>query len=82
MVPQPPAAPPLEQIEADVARALAEDIGSGDVTAALLPHFAPEASQGGQRHACIQQVLQPFTVAQKQLPCHGAFAHQAALLFK
>ena len=52
------------------------------VTAALLPHFAPEASQGGKRHACIKQVLQPFTVAQKQLPCHGAFAHQAALLFK
>lgn len=29
--------PPSESIEADVARALAEDIGSGDVTAALLP---------------------------------------------
>jgi len=29
--------PPAEAIEADVARALAEDIGGGDVTAALLP---------------------------------------------
>ena len=43
MVPQPPAAPPREQIEADVARALAEDIGSGDVTAALLPDTADSA---------------------------------------
>lgn len=32
-----PAAPPQAVIEADVAAALAEDIGSGDVTAALLP---------------------------------------------
>ncbi|SBV35413.1 Nicotinate-nucleotide pyrophosphorylase (carboxylating) [uncultured Stenotrophomonas sp.] len=40
MPPQPPAAPPQEQIDADVARALAEDIGSGDVTAALLPDTA------------------------------------------
>ena len=31
------AAPPPAQIQADVARALAEDIGSGDVTASLLP---------------------------------------------
>lgn len=31
-------APPDAVIEADVARALAEDIGSGDVTAALLPN--------------------------------------------
>ena len=30
-------APPAELIEADVAQALAEDIGSGDVTASLLP---------------------------------------------
>lgn len=30
-------APPTELIETDVARALAEDIGSGDVTASLLP---------------------------------------------
>ncbi len=30
-------APPVEQVDADVARALIEDIGSGDVTAALLP---------------------------------------------
>jgi nicotinate-nucleotide pyrophosphorylase (carboxylating) len=29
--------PPTERIDADVARALAEDIGGGDVTAALLP---------------------------------------------
>jgi len=40
MPPQPPAAPPQEQVDADVARALAEDIGSGDVTAALLPDAA------------------------------------------
>ncbi|AMJ55672.1 MULTISPECIES: carboxylating nicotinate-nucleotide diphosphorylase [Stenotrophomonas] len=40
MLPHPPLAPPQEQIEADVARALAEDIGSGDVTAALLPDTA------------------------------------------
>ncbi|WP_313256193.1 carboxylating nicotinate-nucleotide diphosphorylase [Stenotrophomonas acidaminiphila] len=40
MLPQPPATPPQEQIDADVARALAEDIGSGDVTAALLPDTA------------------------------------------
>ena len=32
-----PAAPPVELIEADVARALAEDLGGGDVTAQLLP---------------------------------------------
>lgn len=29
--------PPAEQVDADVARALIEDIGSGDVTASLLP---------------------------------------------
>ena len=40
MLPHPPLAPPQEQIDADVARALAEDIGSGDVTAALLPDAA------------------------------------------
>ena len=43
MLPQPPHAPPQEQIDADVARALAEDIGSGDVTAALLPDAADSA---------------------------------------
>jgi len=32
--------PPESVIEADVARALAEDLGSGDVTAALLPDVA------------------------------------------
>ena len=31
------APPPAEQVDADVARALIEDIGSGDVTASLLP---------------------------------------------
>jgi nicotinate-nucleotide pyrophosphorylase (carboxylating) len=35
--------PPAEVVEADVARALAEDIGSGDVTAALLPDVADSA---------------------------------------
>lgn len=32
-----PTPPPVDVIEADVARALAEDVGAGDVTAALLP---------------------------------------------
>jgi nicotinate-nucleotide pyrophosphorylase (carboxylating) len=35
--------PPAEVVEADVARALAEDLGSGDVTAALLPDVADSA---------------------------------------
>lgn len=35
--------PTAEVVEADVARALAEDIGSGDVTAALLPDSADSA---------------------------------------
>lgn len=43
MLPHPPLAPPQQQIDADVARALAEDIGSGDVTAALLPDAADVA---------------------------------------
>src|SRR5690606_30588888 len=37
------APPPLEQVESDVARALVEDIGSGDVTASLLPDTADVA---------------------------------------
>lgn len=36
-------APDAAQVRADVARALAEDIGSGDVTAALLPDHADSA---------------------------------------
>ena len=39
----PSAPPPAEVVEADVARALAEDLGSGDVTAALLPDHADVA---------------------------------------
>lgn len=35
--------PPAEVVEADVARALAEDLGSGDVTAALLPDIPDSA---------------------------------------
>ena len=35
-----PTPPPADAIASDVARALAEDIGSGDVTAALLPDAA------------------------------------------
>jgi nicotinate-nucleotide pyrophosphorylase (carboxylating) len=35
--------PPADQVDADVARALAEDIGSGDVTASLLPDTADVA---------------------------------------
>lgn len=38
-----PAPPPAEAIEADVARALAEDLGGGDVTAQLLPD-APDSA--------------------------------------
>ncbi|WP_372360371.1 carboxylating nicotinate-nucleotide diphosphorylase [Xanthomonas axonopodis pv. poinsettiicola] len=38
-----PEAPPATVVDADVARALAEDIGSGDVTAALLPDHADSA---------------------------------------
>lgn len=37
------APPPAEAVEDDVARALAEDLGSGDVTAALLPDTADSA---------------------------------------
>ncbi len=37
------APPPQAEIEADVAQALAEDLGSGDVTAALLPDIADSA---------------------------------------
>ncbi len=40
---RPPAPPPRDVIDADVARALAEDLGSGDVTAALLPDLADVA---------------------------------------
>ena len=39
----PIAPPPAEQVEADVAQALAEDLGGGDVTAALLPDIADSA---------------------------------------
>lgn len=39
----PIAPPPAEQVEADVAQALAEDLGDGDVTAALLPDIADSA---------------------------------------
>jgi nicotinate-nucleotide pyrophosphorylase (carboxylating) len=35
--------PPAEVIEADIARALAEDLGGGDVTAALLPDIPDSA---------------------------------------
>jgi nicotinate-nucleotide pyrophosphorylase (carboxylating) len=35
-----PPPPPAEVVAADVARALAEDVGTGDVTAALLPDTA------------------------------------------
>jgi nicotinate-nucleotide pyrophosphorylase (carboxylating) len=38
-----PQPPPPDQIEADVARALAEDLGSGDLTASLL---ADDPQQG------------------------------------
>ncbi|WP_133499564.1 carboxylating nicotinate-nucleotide diphosphorylase [Cognatilysobacter terrigena] len=35
--------PPLEAVEADIRSALAEDVGTGDVTAALLPNVADTA---------------------------------------
>ncbi len=38
------APPPAAEIEADVAQALAEDLGPGDVTAALLPDHADSAT--------------------------------------
>lgn len=38
-----PAPPPAEAVEADVSRALAEDLGGGDVTAQLLPD-APDSA--------------------------------------
>ncbi len=37
------APPPADQVDADIRRALAEDLGAGDVTAALLPD-APESA--------------------------------------
>ncbi|WP_315389112.1 carboxylating nicotinate-nucleotide diphosphorylase [uncultured Stenotrophomonas sp.] len=43
MSPAPLTPPAPAQVQADVARALAEDIGSGDVTAALLPDCADSA---------------------------------------
>jgi nicotinate-nucleotide pyrophosphorylase (carboxylating) len=38
-----PNPPPADQVQADVARALAEDIGPGDATAALLPDLPAQA---------------------------------------
>jgi nicotinate-nucleotide pyrophosphorylase (carboxylating) len=38
-----PNPPPADQVQADVARALAEDIGPGDATAALLPNLPAQA---------------------------------------
>ncbi len=43
MTPARLAPPPAEVVAEDVARALAEDLGSGDVTAALLPDIADSA---------------------------------------
>ncbi len=47
------ALPDPAQVAADVARALAEDIGGGDVTAALLPASALGAMQLGCREAAV-----------------------------
>lgn len=44
--------PPAAQIQADVARALSEDIGTGDVSAALLPDTAGQA-----RIVCREQAV-------------------------
>ena len=46
-------APPATQIDADVARALAEDIGSGDVSAALLPDASGTARIVCREHAVV-----------------------------
>ncbi len=47
-----PLAPPPEVIEADVARALGEDLGSGDVTAQLLPD-APDSAYLLCKEDCV-----------------------------
>ena len=47
-----PAPPPPEAVEADVARALAEDLGSGDVTAQLLPD-APDSAYLLCKEDCV-----------------------------
>lgn len=46
-------APPAEQIDADVARALAEDIGAGDASAALLPDTPGQARIVSREHAIV-----------------------------
>ena len=48
-----PVLPPAEQIARDVARALAEDIGSGDCTASLLPADATARARVITREAAI-----------------------------
>ena len=48
-----PALPPAEQIASDVARALAEDVGSGDCTASLLPADAKARARVITREAAI-----------------------------
>lgn len=47
-----PVPPPIECIQADVARALSEDIGTGDVSAALLPN-----SPGQARIVCRESAV-------------------------
>lgn len=47
-----PAPPPAAAVEADVARALAEDLGSGDVTAQLLPD-APDSAYLLCKEDCV-----------------------------
>ena len=47
-----PLAPPPEVVEADVARALGEDLGSGDVTAQLLPD-APDSAYLLCKEDCV-----------------------------
>ncbi|TAM99895.1 MAG: nicotinate-nucleotide diphosphorylase, partial [Rhodanobacteraceae bacterium] len=54
-----PAYPPQETIRADVARALAEDIGSGDLTAALI-----DSSARARAHiVCREHADQPAVLA-------------------
>lgn len=48
-----PALPPVELIEQQVRAALAEDVGSGDLTAALLPATAPGRAEVITREAAV-----------------------------
>lgn len=67
--------PPADTIAGDVARALAEDLGSGDVTAALLPDVADIAYLLCKEDAVIAG--RPWFDA-----CHRALDPQVAILWR